>query len=60
MIKRTLSIAEIESLGTGLTENVHHIACVAAGTGTRLNHLYTEGLERLRRRQTHKRRPYDC
>ena len=27
------------------------VACVAAGSRTRLNHLYTEGLERLRRRQ---------
>ena len=31
------------------------LACVAAGPRTRLNHLYTEGLERLRSRQARSR-----
>ena len=30
MIRRTLSIAEIESLGTAFTQNAHNIACVVA------------------------------
>ena len=38
----TLRMAEIESLGTAFTENAHNIACVAAGTLTRLNHVYSD------------------